>query len=115
MKMEKVPGKVMKKRTLFVRHLIFYFDKILQFMHFAEMSRFTRFVAFGWNVAIYAFCQAQNVCSQAPKTILHPRKAPPMCPLESQGGGLQRIRWWRTKVRSNKLKADSLHHFIHRF
>ena len=37
--------------------------------HFGQMSHF---VAFGWNVAIYAFCWAQNVCSQAPKTILHP-------------------------------------------
>ena len=56
-----------------------------QMSHLAEMSRFTRFVAFllkcrdlralshfSWNVAIYAFCQAQNVCYQAPKTILHP-------------------------------------------
>ena len=25
-----------------------------------------------WNVAIYAFCQAQIFCWQAPKTILHP-------------------------------------------
>ena len=25
-----------------------------------------------WNVAIYAFCQAQIFCCQAPKTILHP-------------------------------------------
>ena len=24
--------------------------------HFGQMSRFTRFVAFGWNVAIYALC-----------------------------------------------------------
>ena len=40
--------------------------------HLAEMLRFTRFVAFGRNVAIYAFCQAQNVCSQASKTILNP-------------------------------------------
>ena len=25
--------------------------------HFGQMSRFTRFVAFGWNVAIYALCR----------------------------------------------------------
>ena len=29
-------------------------------------------LSLGRNVAIYVFCQAQNVCSQAPKTILHP-------------------------------------------
>ena len=29
-----------------------------------------------WNVAIYAFCKAQTVCCQAPKTILHPWAGP---------------------------------------
>ena len=37
--------------------------------HFGQMLRF---VAFGWNIAIYALCQAQNVCSKIAKTILYP-------------------------------------------
>ena len=32
-----------------------------------------------WNVAIYAFCQAQIFCCQAPTTILHPCPQLPLC------------------------------------
>ena len=39
-----------------------------------------------WNVTIYAFCQAQIFCCQAPKTVLHPW-SPPQTTL------LVRIKW----------------------
>ena len=40
--------------------------------HFGEILWFTRFVAFWWNVAIYAYFQAKNLASQALKTITQP-------------------------------------------
>ena len=52
---------------------------------------------FGWNVAIYAFSQAQNVCCQAPQTILHPWISNTMmnqwCITE---GDLPKVVWWCT-------------------
>ena len=55
------------------------------------MLRFTRIVLhFSWNVAIYAFCQAQILCWQAPKTILHP----------CLGRTFSRLSFWNSSLRN---------------
>ena len=44
--------------------------------HLAEMSRFTRFVAFGWNVAIYAVCRILAEMLQFTRFARHKMSAP---------------------------------------
>ena len=68
-------------------------------MHVGEVLRFTHFDACWWNVAIYAFCQAQNFGCQAPSTILHPWSVPP-----------RKMTWGLTSRRKDSVNLSTCPH-----